>query len=325
MNIYSAKTTTCFPTPAAADPMSTGLEEEPEILASYGHHPSAMARRLFNVVLCSGHFRAWPGYRFERRRMCGHELLFCVGGSGHVLSERGRLRLESFELAWLPEASTCWAREGAPWEVLWMCVEGHQIEQAREDLSAPEKPIFKGLPKEDTARLFHRVNDLLRNPPATTDAALNCCVAQLLGYLVQRGEAVRPFIERDIRVDYPELHKAFTQLAADAHRSWRAAELARLCGLSERHFFRRFKEATGLSPITWLKHQRIRLAQEKLREGARSIKEIAEEVGYNDVFFFSRDFKRHTGFPPSGYRRAHTPLPTVRTADPLASASTLSK
>jgi AraC family transcriptional regulator, arabinose operon regulatory protein len=42
--------------------------------------------------------------------------------------------------------------------------------------------------------------------------------------------------------------------------------------------------------------------------GAKRVKEVCDEVGYHDVFFFSRDFKRHTGACPSQYRREHSPL-----------------
>jgi transcriptional regulator GlxA family with amidase domain len=41
-------------------------------------------------------------------------------------------------------------------------------------------------------------------------------------------------------------------------------------------FFRRFKEATGLSPINWLRRERINSAQAQLLNSAASIKEIAD-------------------------------------------------
>jgi AraC-like DNA-binding protein len=75
-------------------------------------------------------------------------------------------------------------------------------------------------------------------------------------------------------------------MLADLKRSWRAAELARLCCLSERHFFRGFKKETGLSPIDWLRRERIRLAQLRLLDPSKRIKEICDEVGYHDVFSF---------------------------------------
>ncbi len=280
-----------------------GVSDQTEFLISRSHSPSARARRVFNVVLDSGHFRAGRSYRVERRRVPGHELLYCVNGSGYVASDRGRFRVEPFHLAWLSGFSAQWADEDTPWEVLWMRVEGHQMEHAWAILSVVERPVFAGLPEEETRKVFQHVNDLLRNRSSTADAALNCRVAELLGYLVQSREAKEPLSQQDIQNGYPEFRSAIEQMAADPKRSWRAGELAKLCGLSERHFFRRFKEATGFSPINWLRRERISFAQAKLLKNGSSIKQIADEVGYNDVFFFSRDFKRHTGSCPSEYRK----------------------
>jgi AraC-like DNA-binding protein len=280
-----------------------GVPDQTEFLISRAHVPSARARRVFNVVLHFGHFRASRSYRIERRRVAGHELLYCVNGSGYVASDRRRFRVEPSHLAWLSGYSAQWADEDMPWEVLWMRVEGQQMEHAWEVLSVEERPVFEGLPEQETRKVFHHVNDLLTNRSSTEDAALNCRVAELLGYLVQSREAKEPLSQRDIQNDYPEFRSALEQMAAEPKRSWRAGELAKLCGLSERHFFRRFKEATGFSPINWLRRERISFAQAKLLQRGSSIKQIAEQVGYNDVFFFSRDFKRHTGYCPSEYRR----------------------
>ena len=177
------------------------------------------------------------------------------------------------------------------------------MEHAWAVLSVERRPVFEGLPQQETRKVFQRVSDLLTNRCSTADAALNCCVAEILGYLLQSREAKEPRTQRDIQHDYPEFHSALVQMAADPKRSWRASELAKLCGLSERHFFRRFKEATGFSPINWLRRERINFAQAKLLENGSSIKQIADQAGYNDVFFFSRDFKRHTGSCPSEYRK----------------------
>lgn len=278
-----------------------GVSGRTQLLISRSHVPSATARRVFNVVFRSGHFRASRSHRVERRGAPGHEFFYCLSGSGYVLSERKRFRVDPFHLAWLSGLSAHWADQ-APWEVLWMRIDGHQIEQAWEVLSVPERPVFAGLPREETRSVFDRVNGLLSSS-SVSDAALNCHVAELLGYLVQSRVAPTRRTGRQIRHDAPEIRPALDQMAGDPKRSWRAGELAKICGMSERHFFRRFKMATGLSPIDWLRRERIRIARGKLLEGVESVKEISEQVGYNDVFFFSRDFKHQTGSSPSAYRR----------------------
>jgi hypothetical protein len=104
------------------------------------------------VVLCSGNFRSECGERLERPVTPGHEFLHCLSGSGYVLSERKQFRVNSSEIAWLSGPSAYWAGQ-APWEILWMRVDGHQVEQTWEVLSVPQRPVFAGLPKGDAPRL----------------------------------------------------------------------------------------------------------------------------------------------------------------------------
>src|SRR5258708_32555350 len=85
----------------------------------------------------------------------------------------------------------------------------------------------------------------------------------------------------------------------------RVKGLPRLRGLSEPDFDRRFRQVTGSSPIDWLRRERINHARRRLLQSNDPIKQVAEQVGYNDAFFFSRDFKRYTGLAPSEYRRQH--------------------
>jgi AraC-like DNA-binding protein len=309
MNIYSIGANETCGAPAFEGAMAPArVVDEKEYSVIRSHAPSATARQVFNVVLNSGHFRASPNYREDGRRISGHELLYCVSGSGYVVSGRRHFRLRPYQLAWLSGFSDRWAGERTPWEVLWIRIEGYQIEQAWAALSVQERPIFEGLPQRETAEVFHRVNRLLTDRPSRADAALNSGIAQLLGYLVESREANKPPGRWESQMDYPELRSALEVMITEPNRSWRAGELAKLCGLSERHFFRRFRHATGFSPINWLRRERINLAQVRLQErGSGSIKQIAEEAGYNDVFFFSRDFKRLTGSCPSEYRRARFP------------------
>jgi AraC-like DNA-binding protein len=302
MYIYSPRTE-FMPKNAPLARNGTAKWERTQILSSRSHVPSATARRLFNVVLGSGHFLSRGGER-EPRGTTGHEFIYCLRGSGYVLSGSKQFRVDPSELAWLSGPSAHWANE-APWEVLWMRLDGDQVRQAWGALSVSERPVFAGLPQEETRRVFDRVRELLAGR-CSPEAALNCELAQLLGYLVESRTAAGARVNRERRSDSPAISFAMEQMFSDLKRSWRAGELAKLCGLSERHFFRQFKRETGLSPIDWLRRERIRRAQGKLSDGAKRLKEVCHEVGYHDVFFFSRDFKRHTGTCPSQYRREHS-------------------
>lgn len=78
-----------------------------------------------------------------------------------------------------------------------------------------------------------------------------------------------------------------------------AAEL----GMSIRNFIRRFKAATGETPLSYLHSLRIAMAKRLLENGRSTIQEIAEEVGYTDLVFFRALFRRHAGTTPNDYRK----------------------
>ena len=87
------------------------------------------------------------------------------------------------------------------------------------------------------------------------------------------------------------------------HRSFPLEAPARRVGMSPRNFVRRFKQATGDSPLIYLQKLRIAAAKRLLETDYRSMLEIGDAVGYQDVAFFRALFQRHTGVSPSAYRK----------------------
>lgn len=81
------------------------------------------------------------------------------------------------------------------------------------------------------------------------------------------------------------------------------AAMVRLSGLAERSFNRRFKAATGLSPLEYVHTLRLEEAKELLERGDEPVEAVAEMVGYEDAAFFGRLFRRKVGLTPAHYRR----------------------
>ena len=79
-------------------------------------------------------------------------------------------------------------------------------------------------------------------------------------------------------------------------------EMVKRSGLAERSFKRRFKKATGYSPIAYVQHVRIEEAKRRLERTDAPIDEISWAVGYEDPAFFRRLFKRITRITPGAYR-----------------------
>jgi transcriptional regulator GlxA family with amidase domain len=80
-------------------------------------------------------------------------------------------------------------------------------------------------------------------------------------------------------------------------------EMIKRSKLAERTFKRRFANATGLTPITYVQRLRIEDAKRRLERTEASVDEISWRVGYEDAAFFRRLFKRMTGLAPGAYRK----------------------
>ncbi|WP_436315389.1 GlxA family transcriptional regulator [Variovorax sp. LjRoot84] len=81
------------------------------------------------------------------------------------------------------------------------------------------------------------------------------------------------------------------------------AAMAALSGLAERSFQRRFKLATGMTPMEYVQTLRIEEAKHLLETTEAPVEAIAGEVGYDDAAFFSRMFRRAVSLSPAQYRR----------------------
>jgi transcriptional regulator GlxA family with amidase domain len=81
------------------------------------------------------------------------------------------------------------------------------------------------------------------------------------------------------------------------------ATMAKLSGLHERTFKRRFAKATGMPPMEYVHALRSEEAKQMLEATELSVEAIANEVGYEDASFFGRLFRRRVGMTPAQYRR----------------------
>ena len=72
-----------------------------------------------------------------------------------------------------------------------------------------------------------------------------------------------------------------------------------MCSMSPFVFSRKFKDVFGISFRDYVVRYRLRAACGLLKNPGSSVTDVAFAVGFNDVSYFSRMFKRHFGMPPS--------------------------
>jgi len=88
-------------------------------------------------------------------------------------------------------------------------------------------------------------------------------------------------------------------------RGLTVAEIAAKVAMSPRNFIRRFKSATGNTPIEYIQRVRIEAAKHALESGGEPVDSIASRSGYGDAGSFRAIFKRVTGVSPMEYRRRY--------------------
>lgn len=79
--------------------------------------------------------------------------------------------------------------------------------------------------------------------------------------------------------------------------------MASEAGMEERTFQRRFKAATGMTPVEYVQHLRVGKARELLEFTRRTVDQIAWGVGYEDAAAFRKLFHRIIGLSPQEYRQ----------------------
>jgi AraC-like DNA-binding protein len=95
-------------------------------------------------------------------------------------------------------------------------------------------------------------------------------------------------------------------------------QMARAAGMSRFHFARRFRAATGRSPMAWLRRTRVEAARSLLLTTTMPLRAIAPRVGFADEFQLSRVYRAVTGASPRGGGAARAERPRIGRPQPHA-------
>lgn len=82
-------------------------------------------------------------------------------------------------------------------------------------------------------------------------------------------------------------------------------EIVELCYVSAGYFRKLFKKYSGMSPIEYQTHIKIKNAKRLLQTHTMRIAEISDTLGFFDPAYFCKFFKKHTGDSPKEYAKKH--------------------
>lgn len=103
-----------------------------------------------------------------------------------------------------------------------------------------------------------------------------------------------------------KLSSLLTYIDAHIEENMSVQDLAQMLHMHPNYFIRFFKQQMGMPPIHYMTSRKIDKAKEMLRCTSLTMTQIADTLGFSDSYYFSRQFKKHTGLNPTEYRKQMT-------------------
>ena len=148
------------------------------------------------------------------------------------------------------------------------------------------KPLFREILKE------------IRNRSDGKDSQVLALLIRLLVLIIRAGDLKGDAHSRD-----PRIERVLEHMQQNFFLNLKLPAAAELSNLSQRQFSDLFKKETGRTFTEYLNSIRIDRAKDALENSALSITEIAFEIGYDDLSYFTRRFKAAVGSTPRAYRK----------------------
>ncbi len=251
--------------------------------------------------LALGFYPEARGHRMSRPLPDDHLLIYCRAGQGWLETVDGRLVIGGGDLLLLPkgQAHVYGADPDKPWTLYWVHFDGELVADFLHPLGQgplrhigvqprllAEFDALLGLRKQGLS-LPHFIYAAHQLQSLLASLAVLPARAQLKSGRVLDVDAVQAVMR------------------AHLHGSLNLDELAAQFKLSRFHFAKTYRALTGHAPIQDFIQLKMAHACRLLDEGEQGIRQVAEQLGYEDVYYFSRLFRKVVGMAPSHYRALH--------------------
>ncbi len=136
----------------------------------------------------------------------------------------------------------------------------------------------------------------------------------IMGFLIDNASS-----QTRAEANSPEFYlmRALDFIDTNYYENITIEDISQSAGTSRKALTAVFSSLTGFSPKDYLIYYRISKAVDLLRDPNLSIEMIASSVGYNDQFYFSKQFKKNVGMTPSECRKNLAQDPKWRFESPI--------
>ncbi len=240
-----------------------------------------------------------PGWKWQKREkpLANYDIFYVWSGEGDLSLNDKMYKLGKGSCFLFRKGDHTWATHN-PQKPLVLTYIHFDVSEPVEEVPEPYRVL------EDTFDFEHLLSKYVRLFLVKTYAAeieAQLILKQLLIHLLRydRQEPVERKASNQLSESIREVANYIMQHPGQVHR---VEDLGKRAGLSPRYFSIKFKELIGMSVQTYMIRARIERAQHLLLHAGMNVTEVADALGYRDIFFFSRQFKQYTGKSPSEIR-----------------------
>lgn len=187
---------------------------------------------------------------------------------------------------------------------MFICLQGERIQSYIQNNFLPlndDNPIIKiNFPE----KFYKTMNELIQ-AMKLNNLSYDRMVLMLEDLILQLHE------QDDFKKKLPpwqldHFEKLIEDINHDLQTDWDFNKEAANMNITATHFRRLFKQISGQPPRQYLLHQRLYKAAEYLIQSSDPVSHVAEKVGFDDHFYFSRAFKQKYSISPLAYRKEFT-------------------
>lgn len=254
-----------------------------------------------------------PGWRIPESKYMQHNLILAYDGEAVIGCNGKEYNVSRGNLIYFKPGDNRWGYIRSENPMKCYAIDFHFTCPVFEDDGWQMKDVilpFNTLERIDDAYLMARLSDLFSEFIRTwitrkfkTGFRCRAIFLELVSLLLQW--------KNGSPINYDKIRKAEKLIGYMAEHYNRRVTLKELCDVLQTgpsYIESLFKEVTGRTPIEYLLDIRMNKAKALLQDGC-TVSEASRLVGFNDIYYFSKSFKKLEGINPSEYRKVNFPLP----------------
>lgn len=254
----------------------------------------------------AGFYPRASNHRCTRRKGCPEAVfIYCADGNGWCELGGRRHEVSKDQLLVIPADTphAYGAGKRNPWTIHWFHAVGANMRFYLEKLDVtPERSVVR---VGSSVQLFSLFDEVLKAVERGFTLAHLLYAAHSLAHLMGLILRYKDEFWHCETNAAERVAKSVEFMRDQLREPLPITTLAAVVNLSRSHYTTLFRRVTGYAPLQYLNHLRMQCAVQLLDTTDLSIKEISDQIGFSDQFYFSRAFRKMYGHAPSEHRRRY--------------------